>query len=74
MTPSRKSPQLADTSTLTLEERRIFEFLERLDRADFEVTDWEAQFLADLIAHPRPLTPAQRAKCDQLRTEYEHRL
>lgn len=61
-------------SSLTLEERRVFEFLIRLDRADFEVTDWEAQFIADLIGSPRPLTPAQRAKCDRLRSEYEHRL
>jgi hypothetical protein len=61
-------------SQLTPEEHRIFEFLNRLDAADFEVSDWEASFIADLIQSPRPLTPAQRAKVDQLRTQYEGRL
>ena len=59
---------------LTLEERRIYEFLIKLDRAPFEVTVEEAQFLGDRVANPRPLTPSQRIKCDQLRTYYEHRL
>jgi len=64
---------MIDTS-LTPEEHRIVEFLNRLDAADFDVTDWEASFIADLAANPRPLTPAQRAKVDQLRAQYEHRL
>jgi hypothetical protein len=59
---------------LTPEEYRIFEFLNRLDAADFEITDWEAQFVADLIKEPRPLTRDQRDKVDQLRTQYEGRL
>jgi len=48
---------------------RMF-FLAKLDGADFEVTDWEAQFIADLISNPRPLTPAQRATIDGLRAKY----
>ena len=63
-----------NATQLTPEEHRIYEFLNRLDSARFEVTDWEAHFIGDLIQHPRSLTRAQRNKVDQLRTQYEGRL
>ena len=73
-TPIKDAAGIA--SELTREECRIYEFLLRLDDAadTVEVTDWEASFIGDLLDHPRSLTPAQRAKCDELRTEYEGRL
>lgn len=51
------------------------QFLCALDVCDhLEVTDWEASFLADLIASPRPLTAAQATYIDALRAKYEHDL
>ena len=61
-------------TVLSAEDRQAIEFLEALDAAPFEVTEWEAQFLASLIRAPRPLSPAQRTKIDQMRQAYEHRL
>lgn len=38
------------------------------------LSEWESHFVADLIVSPRPFTEAQRAKIDELRRDYEHRL
>jgi len=51
-----------------------FAFLQKLDAADFDVTEWEAQFIEGFIDAPRPLTPRQREKVDQMRTNYGGRL
>jgi hypothetical protein len=48
-------------------------FLRRLDAAPFEVTEWEAKFVADLMGRDT-YTERQREKIDQLRETYEHRL
>ena len=45
-------------------------FLLALDNAGFEITDWEAEFLADQLDQPRPLTPAQQRAIDDLITKY----
>ena len=45
-------------------------FLLELDNAGFEITAWEAEFLADQLDQPRPLTDAQRAAIDDLITKY----
>jgi len=49
-------------------------FLRQLDEAEVYVTDWEAQFIADLLANKRPLTQRQRDAIDGLRKSYEHQL
>ena len=49
-------------------------FLLELDNAGFEITDWEAEFLADQLDQPRPLTPAQRQAIDDLMIKYGARL
>ena len=71
--PRNRIPAGSDSiaSEVTPEERVIYQFLNRLDNADFDLTDLETDFVGDLIDHPRPLTQAQRTKCDQLRTNYE---
>jgi hypothetical protein len=55
---------------MSREDLADYEFLRRLDGADLEVTDWEAEFIGDLLAHERPLTAAQRAKVEELRKDY----
>ena len=58
-----------------IEDEGRLAFLRRLnDAPDINVTDWEAQFAADLTEHPRSLTQRQRECVDKLRREYEHRL
>jgi hypothetical protein len=58
-----------------IEDEARLAFLRRLnDAQDINVTDWEAQFAADLTDHPRSLTPRQRECVDKMRKEYEHRL
>ena len=60
---------------ISASDRSLLDFLFALDSsAHVDVTDWEAQFLADLIDSPRPLTPAQRTTIAHLRTKYGHRL
>lgn len=57
------------------EDRERRRFLERLDNAvAVDVTDWEAQFLNDLLTSPRPFTQPQRTAIDELRTKYLARL
>ena len=53
-------------------ERR--EFMKQLDAADFEVTDWEAQFLQDHLSQPRPFTNRQRETIDDMRKNYGARI
>ncbi len=48
-------------------------FLQMLDGASLEVTDWEAKFIESCM-NQRNYTPRQREKIDQMRKEYEHRL
>lgn len=57
------------------------EFLRQLDGADFEVTDWEAKFIANILGMERyrtelllSLTDGQRRKIEQLEDAYAHRL
>ncbi len=51
------------------------DFLDSLDDAThIDLTDWETQFLADHIDHPRPFTDNQRACIDSLRKTYRSRL
>jgi hypothetical protein len=51
------------------------DFIQRLDSCvAIEVTDWEAQFIENLLTNPRPLTPAQRVSIDSLRNQYEGQL
>lgn len=57
-----------------LEDRERFEFLQKLDAAPFEVTDWEAQFLESFLKSPRTPTPRQREVIDELRKQYAGRL
>ena len=59
---------------LSAEDAERIDFLKRLDHAPFEVSDWEAGFIENLITNPRSLTPAQRTACDEMRTEYEGKL
>ena len=56
------------------EDQDRLDFLLHLDAAPFDITDWEASFLEDLVTNPRPLTPRQRAVIDDLRTRYQPRL
>ena len=56
------------TEILDTERRR---FLERLDAAPFDVTDWEASFIEDFLTRPRPFTPSQRRSIDDMHTRYE---
>ena len=68
-------PDTPNVVGFVVEERRIYAFLRRLDASrTVDVTDWEDSFIRDLVEHPRPLTPSQRLKCDQLRSQYESRL
>jgi hypothetical protein len=67
-----------------LEDLARCRFLQRLDAAPFEVTEWEAQFIEDVLARALPpkgagfhtlvFTPRQREKVDEMRKEYEGRL
>ena len=60
---------------ITVEERRCYEFLNRLDAAvHIDVTDWEAKFIENLITNQRPLTPGQRRCIQDLQTKYYARL
>ena len=50
-------------------------FLLLLDGSDrIEVTDWEAQYIADHLDHPRGFTDRQRDAIDELEREYGDRL
>ena len=71
MTATSPDPLPHDT---TAADRERFAFLNHLDAAWFDVTDWEASFIENLITAPRPLTPAQRRAIDDLRTKYPARL
>ena len=69
---NRQSP-IAESRAETFrraEDLRRREFLAALDEAEFDVTDWEAQFLEDHLANPRPVTEAQRACIDRMREIY----
>ena len=44
-------------------------FLQALDDADVQMTDWEYQFVTDLLTASN-FTEPQRAKIDQLRRKY----
>jgi hypothetical protein len=73
-----------------LEDAQRLDFLKRLDNAEFEVTEWEAEFIASILKTEArfaqamktmgakvsqiSFTDRQRAKIDQMRGEYEHRL
>lgn len=62
-----------------VEDLRRLDFLKRLDDAPFEVTDWEARFLNDLLQRcarlPFPrFSEGQRTKIDELSEEYGCRL
>lgn len=72
-------PQLRDAS----EDARLLGFIKRLDAAPFEVTDWEAKFISDLmererwaLARKRPfsLSEGQREVIEKLRQSYAHRM
>ena len=69
------SPIIPIPGGITIEERRCYEFLNRLDAAlHIDVTDWEAQFIENLITNQRPLTPGQRRAIQELQTKYYGRL
>jgi hypothetical protein len=60
-----------------------FRFIDKLDRADFKVTDWEAEFIESILraAASQPVdrrvprfTPNQRKSIDGMRKEYEGRM
>ena len=45
-------------------------FIGRLDAASFDVTDWEAQFIEDLLRSPRPLDEGQRTAVREMQAKY----
>lgn len=57
-------------------DREREEFLRALDAAPFDVTEWEAKFIADFLAAPSRWiwTAPRREKVDQMRQEYGHRI
>jgi len=64
-----------------MNDRELFAFLKRLDAADFEVTEWEADFIESQLEREKYFTEigptfsdAQRRKIEQMRKAYEHRL
>ena len=46
-------------------------FLVRLANAPVEITDWERNLMRSFLGDPRPLTQAQRAAVDQMRSDYD---
>ena len=56
-----------------LDAQRV-EFLEALSRTPVRLTEWEHQFVQDLILAPRSFTDPQRDAVDELRRKYECRL
>lgn len=71
--PKSESAAPAKAAQISAADWERIGFLEELDGADVEVTDWEAQFIEDLITSPRALTPAQRAVVDKMRDTYAGR-
>ena len=68
---SDRNPQ----SGINAADQARLDFLAELDGSHYiVVTDWEAQFLGDLIQNPRPLTDAVRDTIDALQSKYRSRL
>jgi hypothetical protein len=72
---------MAHARSDAFEDEVRMEFLRELDAADFEVTEWEAEFLQSIFARaaalkPKPVvfSPRQREKIQQMRQAYQHRL
>jgi hypothetical protein len=72
METRRMNTQLELTDSIRVD------FLLRLDAAEFEVTEWEAKFLASFMKRPDARTAhfsdAQRTSIDKMRRMYEPRL
>jgi len=65
-----------------MNDRERLEFLKALDKADFEVSDWEAQFIESQLRREQEygdfeeisFTPKQRQCIDDLVSKYDQRL
>lgn len=55
-------------------DEELRQFLQQLDEAPFEVTDWEARFLGDMLSQIGDYSPGQRDKIFELRRRYESRM
>lgn len=70
--PQSQTPRMMSST----EDQKRLAFLQALDDAPFEVTEWEARFLDSILTGPHwtEFTDRQRAKIDQMRKSYEHRV
>lgn len=56
-----------------LKPSEFHQFLKALDSAPFEVDDWEAKFIANLLEQPK-FTPGQELHIRRLYNKYRKRL
>lgn len=56
------------------EDRARGAFLNRLDGAEFDITEFEESFVASFLTGVWVWTPGRRATCDKMRQVYEGRL
>jgi hypothetical protein len=59
-----------------MSDQERMDFLRALDRAEFEVTDWEASFIESQLKRSGQIlfTPKQRECIDLMVSKYERRL